>query len=33
MAKYKGVSIEELVSRWAFLGCDENFVFLGHIEI
>jgi hypothetical protein len=33
MAKYKGVSIEKIVSQWVCLGCDEDFVFLGHIEI
>jgi hypothetical protein len=33
MVKYEGVSIEELVSWWVCLGCDEDFVFLGHIEI
>jgi hypothetical protein len=33
MAKYKGVSIEKFVSRWVCLGYDEDFVFLGHIEI
>ncbi len=27
MVKYKGVSIEKLVSWWVCLGCDEDFVF------